>query len=301
MKHGIRCFYWGKGADTPIEYYIDKVAGLGFDIVELESGMIIDKNDQQLTNLKQYAQDKGIGLTIGGGSARRLSLCDPDESIRNAGIVWRSKLIKNMHKAGIRIVCGPMHAYWPVNFDEGPVDKQADWERSVDSLNKLSKVSEENDVLLCVEVLNRFENHILNTAEEGTRFVKDVGSSHVKLLLDTFHMNIEEDSLAAAIRTAGSALGHFHIGESNRRLPGKGHLPWREICEALVDIDYDGAAVMEPFVRVPEAAKQVCRIWRPMFDGGEDKLDQDAAGALQFFRNVYDNAKESYIRLSRQY
>ena len=74
-------------------------------------------------------------------------------------------------------------------------------------------------------MLNRFENHVLNTAEEGVAFVREVGKPNVKVMLDTFHMNIEEDSFGKAIRTAGPLLGHFHTGENNRRVPGKGGCP----------------------------------------------------------------------------
>jgi D-psicose/D-tagatose/L-ribulose 3-epimerase len=69
-------------------------------------------------------------------------------------------------------------------------------------------------------------------------------------MLDTFHMNIEEDSFGAAIRAAGPLLGHFHTGENNRRVPGKGRLPRHEIGTTLREIGYDGAVVMEPFVKM---------------------------------------------------
>ncbi len=80
------------------------------------------------------------------------------------------------------------------------------------------------------------------------RFVKEVGCPNVEVMLDTFHMNIEEQSIAGAIRHAGSLLGHFHTGECNRMVPGQGRMPWREIGEALRDIGYQGYVVMEPFI-----------------------------------------------------
>lgn len=86
---------------------------------------------------------------------------------------------------------------------------------------------------LCLEVPNRFENYILNTAEEGVAYVQEVDKENVKVMLDTFHMNIEDESIAGAIRTAGPLLGHFHTGECNRKVPGQGRIPWREIGKAL--------------------------------------------------------------------
>ena len=113
-------------------------------------------------------------------------------------------------------------------------------------------------------MLNRFENHVLNTAEEGVAFVREVGKPNVKVHLDTFHMNIEEDSFGEAIRTAGPLLGHFHTGENNRRVPGKGRLPWHEIGTALREIGYDGAVVMEPFVKMGGGVGSDIKVWRDL-------------------------------------
>ena len=99
-----------------------------------------------------------------------------------------------------------------------------------------------------VEVVNRFEQYLLNTCEEALDYCGRVGSSHCQILLDTFHMNIEEDSIFDAIVNAGNQLGHLHIGETNRRAPGRGRIPWDEVAGALKKIDYTGSIVMEPFL-----------------------------------------------------
>jgi D-psicose/D-tagatose/L-ribulose 3-epimerase len=104
-------------------------------------------------------------------------------------------------------------------------------------------------------------------------------------MLDTFHMNIEEDSIGGAIRTAGSYLGHLHTGECNRKVPGKGRTPWREIGEALKDINYDGGVVMEPFVRMGGTVGSNIKVWRDISNGAnEEQLDRDAQEALEFSR-----------------
>ena len=118
-------------------------------------------------------------------------------------------------------------------------------------------------------------------------FVEEVGKPNVKVMLDTFHMNIEEDSFGAAIRTAGRHLGHFHIGENNRRVPGKGVIPWKEIAEALRDIGYQGSIVMEPFVRSGGTIGNDIKVWRDLSNGAtEAELDEDARAALTFCRYV---------------
>ena len=145
----------------------------------------------------------------------------------------------------------------------------------------------DHGITLCMEVLNRFEGYLLNTAQEGCRYVDQVGRGNVKLMLDTFHMNIEEDSIGGAIRMAGKRLGHFHTGECNRRVPGAGRMPWYEIGCALRDIGYDGTVVMEPFVRRGGQIGTDIRIWRDLPESESlTTLDAGAAQALAFSRFV---------------
>ena len=114
--------------------------------------------------------------------------------------------------------------------------------------------------------------------------------STVKVMLDTFHMNIEEDSLTDAIRRSGKLLGHFHVGEANRRCPGpNGRFDWHAIGQALHDIGYTGDVVMEPFVRMGGQVSQDVALWRDLSGGAdEEKLDQDAAASLRWLRGVME-------------
>ena len=101
------------------------------------------------------------------------------------------------------------------------------------SMREAVKTAEDRGVYFNVEVVNRFEQYIMNTAKEAVDYVQRVASPHCRILLDTFHLNIEEDNIGQAIVDAGKHLGHFHIGETNRRAPGRGRMPWDEIFTAL--------------------------------------------------------------------
>ena len=135
---------------------------------------------------------------------------------------------------------GIIYGSWPSRLPFGE-DKRVFLDRSVASMREVVKTVEDCNVFFNVEVVNRFEQFLLNTAAEGVAYVKRVGSAHCRVLLDTFHLNIEEDSIRDAIVGTGSRLGHFHIGETNRRPPGRGRMPWTEIFAALRAIDYKGA------------------------------------------------------------
>jgi D-psicose/D-tagatose/L-ribulose 3-epimerase len=146
------------------------------------------------------------------------------------------------------------------------------------------KVAENNDVTFNMEVVNRFEQFIVNTCEEALAYVESVGSPNAKVMLDTFHMNIEEDFMGEAILTAGDKLGHFHIGENNRMPPGYGHIPWTEIGAALRKIDYQGYVVMEPFLMPGGEVGRDIKVFRDLSVGLD--LDEEARKALQFMRGV---------------
>ena len=120
-------------------------------------------------------------------------------------------------------------------------------------------------------------------------FVNEVGSEYVKLLLDTFHMNIEEDSLTEAIRKAGGLLGHIHIGEANRRPPSaQGRIPWKNIGQALKDVGYDQYVVMEPFERMGGQVGKDISIWRDLSHGATEKdLDVTAAQSVEYIRSLW--------------
>ena len=197
-------------------------------------------------------------------------------------------LLARLEKMDIHVIGGGIYSYWPVDYSK-PIDKPGDWARSVAGVAEMAQVSDTCGVDYCLEVLNRFEGYLLNTAEEAVQFVQEVNHPRVKIMLDTFHMNIEEDSIGGAIRKAAQHLGHFHTGECNRRVPGRGRTPWREIGEALRDIHYQGAIVMEPFVRMGGQVGSDIKIWREMNPGADDaQLDLDAKNAVEFQRYMLD-------------
>ncbi len=284
MKHGIYYAYWEQEWAADYLPYIEKAAMLGFDILEIAATPLSSYSERQMSEIRSCAADNGIQLTCGHGPRFDQNLASPDPAIRTNAKAFYTDLLQRLQKMDIRILGGGIYSYWPVDYSK-PIDKAGDWGRSVEGVREVAGVAGDCGVLYCLEVLNRFEGYLINTAAEGARFVSQVGHPSVKVMLDTFHMNIEEDSIGGAIRTAGSALGHFHTGECNRRVPGKGRTPWKEIAEALHDIRYDGAVVMEPFVRMGGRVGSDIKVWRDLSDGAdESQLDADARAALNFSR-----------------
>ena len=289
MKYGIYAPYWTHEWSTENEHYIPKVKALGFDVLEISCVNLIQNytTDDQILSLKQCAEENGITLTAGYGPTKAQNICSADPEVNARAMDFFQNLLPKLQLLGVKILGGGLYSYWPLDptLPKDPVGERA---RAIENLKILAKTAEKCDVTLGMEVLNRYEGYLLNTCEQAKAFIDEVGSTHVKIMLDTFHMNIEEDNMAAAIRYAGKDLCHLHLGEQNRRVPGKGILPWTEIGQALRDINYQGCAVMEPFVMSGGTVGNEICVWRDLVPNAtEEMLDKDAAGAVAFVRHVF--------------
>lgn len=287
MKIGTYFAYWAQEWKVDYFRYIEKARRAGFDVLEVSSG-ILSLSDEELEALKNAAKDAGLILTACLGITQDMDVSSEDEVTRRRGIDYMKKLFVAMDKADIRKVGGIIYAYWPCDYSR-PVDKPAVRQRSIDSVRELADDAARYGIELEIETVNRFEHFLINDAKEAVQYVKDVGRPNVKVMLDCFHMNIEEDNIGDAIRDTGEYLGHFHIGECNRKVPGKGHMPWDEMGQALRDIGYQGYAVMEPFVKMGGGVGSDIKVWRDLSDdANEEQLDADIAESVKFVRGKFD-------------
>ncbi len=288
MKYGIYYAYWEQDWSADYLPYIEKTARLGFDCLEIACTPLPGYTKEQLKEIRRAAKANGIFLTAGHGPSAAQNLADRDEAVVKNAKAFYTDLLKRLEILDIHTIGGGIYSYWPVDYSR-EIDKQGDWERSVKNVREIGKIAQDTGVDYCLEVLNRFEGYLLNTAQEGVEFVKQVDVPAVKVHLDTFHMNIEEDSMGGAIRTAGKHLGHFHTGECNRRVPGQGRMPWHEIGSALRDIGYEGNVVMEPFVKTGGQVGKDIKIWREMNENASTaQMDEEAAGSARFLRFVFE-------------
>lgn len=285
MKYGIYYAYWNDSwnANSFLDY-VDKVSKLDFDILEINASPLAEYSDKQINELDKKAKDNNIILTAGYGPIAEHNIGIKNK--RNKILDWYKKVFSSMQKLDIKIIGGAIYSYWPVDYSK-TINKKEDWKKAVEGTSILASLASKYNINICCEVLNRFENYLLNTSKEAVSFVKEVNLSNVKVMLDIFHMNIEEESFSNAIKEAGKYLGHFHLGEANRRLPGEGRMPWNEILDALISINYKGYAVMEPFVKKGGQVGADIKIWRNLLeDISEDKLDLSAKNSVNFLKTL---------------
>ena len=287
MKYGIYYAYWAKEWGGDFLPYIEKVKKLGFDVLEVACGAFDQDADETFRELRRASEYHGLLLSGGYGPRPEHNLASPDESAVERTLAFYADVFRKMELAGIDRIGGALYSYWPVDFASG-FDKAADTERSVKNMRRLADLAADRGVTLCMESLNRFEGYMINESYEDVDYVKAVDKPNVKAMLDTFHMNIEEDSLTGAIEKTKGFLGHFHVGEANRRCPyAGGRMDWATIGDALRGIGYDGYVVMEPFVRMGGTVGKNVSLWRDLSGGADDaRLDEEAAASVRYLREV---------------
>ncbi len=284
-KIGIYYAYWTHEWDVDFHPFIDKVAAIGFDILEVNAGTVARMTSDERAALKAHADDRNLSLTYCIGLPHAYDVASADASVRAAGVRYLQSMAEAVGELGGGKIGGIIYGAWPSpNLPPGETDKRASLDRSIQSMKLAAQAAEANDVTFNVEIVNRFEQFLLNTSAEALEYLEAVGSPNVKMLLDTFHMNIEEDFVGAAILTAGDKLGHLHIGENNRMPPGYGHIPWTEISAALRKIGYTGDVVMEPFLLPGGQVGSDIKVYRDLSIGLD--IDVEAGKALQFMRGV---------------
>ena len=288
MHYGFWSHNWDEIQYVPL---MEKVARLGFDVCEVASAEFCKYSDETLGELKRRADDLGLTFTYSIGLEKEYDLASDDPAVRDNGVRHVTEILKSMPKVGATILNGVSYAGWQAMPDHGITleEKRRKEELALDSMRRLMPVAEDCGVYYCCEVVNRFEQYLLNTAREGAAFVKQLESPNAKVLLDTFHMNIEEDDLVQAILETGDLLGHFHVGERNRKPPGSTNsLPWKELAGALRQIGYQGAVVMEPFVLMGGSIPYDIKVWRDLSGGAsEAELDRMAGDACAFLKKLF--------------
>jgi sugar phosphate isomerase/epimerase len=215
---------------------LTRIANFGYDGVELA---IRDPKLVHLDALEELVRQNGLRVSaIGTGQAwgeEGLSFTDPDPGVRRAAIERIKSHIPVASRFGAVIIIGLIRGIVKPGIDPGQV---LDW--LIEALRECCDAARPHGLRLALEPINRYETTLINNTTQGLDLIEKVGSDNFGLLLDTFHMNIEEAHIEASISTCGERIYHFHVADSNRWFPGAGHLDFRSILDALFTTGYQG-------------------------------------------------------------
>jgi D-psicose/D-tagatose/L-ribulose 3-epimerase len=281
MQFGASTFIWVSPFSNKTLGLVKKVREMGFDIIEI---CIEDPATIDVSRINEALKENDLKATICGAFGPDRDASSDDRNIRANAVKYLEACIDAARGLGAPFVAGPMYSAVGKTRLLSPDERAKQWSLAVETLKPVADYAGQRGVQLAIEPLNRFETDFINTVEQGLDLVGRVGATNVGLLVDTFHMNIEEKDIPAAIRKAGSKLFHFHSCENDRGTPGAGHVEWKEVVSALREINYQGPVVIEAFTtEITEIARAVS-LWRPLAPS-QDSLAQEG---LRFLQKIFN-------------
>ncbi len=279
MKFGINTFLFTSPFNNSSTKLFSKFKQWGFDSVELA---IEDPSHIDPDYIKQELDRHGLVC----GSV--CACMGPDRDLRGTpeqqatAIKYLTAILDQMVILNCPNLIGPVYSSVGRADAVPPKEYRQQWKTAVRHLKHLAHYAKDRGRQISLEPLNRFETDFVNTCDQGLQMIRDVGSPVLRLHLDTFHMNIEEKDLGAAIRKAGPLLGHFHACGSDRGTPGGDHTDWVGIAAALKAIKYNGDIVIESFTSDVKVIARAAAIWRQI----EPSQDDIAAKGVRFLKRA---------------
>ena len=275
MKYGVNTMVWTTQVDDRHSRLFLRIREWGFDGVEL---FLSPSEPVSIPMVGRILDELGLERTTCSVLPREANLIDADRNVRARGLEFLKQCVERTAELGGRLICGPLYA--GLGVMSGRRRTEDEWKWAVEGLQVAAQQARKVDVTLCVEPLNRFETYFLNTLSDAAQLVCDVGESNVLVHFDTFHANIEERHPADSLREVAKMLGHVHVSENDRGIPGTGHNDWRGILSALKEVRYDGWMTIESFAQPEPELAAAAAIWRDLAPSG----DELARRGLQFIK-----------------
>ena len=267
MQAGFNLLLWTTHLTDDLLDQCAAIKAAGYDGVEVP---VFQGDAAHFADLARKLDDLGLRRTavgiVGDAGANPMSL---DAGARAAGVDHLKWLVECCAALGAEVLCGPFHQPLAQFSGTGPTADEID--ALVVSHKAMAAHAEGTGVALAIEPLNRFECYAMNTLAQASEVVRRVGAANYGCLFDTFHANIEERDMGAAIRQAGAAITHVHYSENDRGAPGTGHVDFDLATVALREIGYDGWIVIEAFGQALPDLAAATKVWRPLFDS-EDQV-----------------------------
>jgi D-psicose/D-tagatose/L-ribulose 3-epimerase len=265
--------------DRAIAGVAPRVKELGFDLIELP---VEEPGAWDPARAAGLLAELGLGATVCCVMPPGRDLAVDDAEVVAATAEYLSGCVDVAARLGSSLVAGPMYAAVGRVWRLSEAERRAVLARVAAGLQPVAELAAERGVKLAIEPLNRYETSLVNTVEQGVDLLDAVDHQACGLLLDTFHMNIEEKDPQAAIRAAGDRIVHVHTSASDRGAPGADHIDWPGTLAAIADAGYAGPLVIESFTAENDVIATAASIWRPL----ARTQDEIAVDGLAFLRQL---------------
>ncbi len=278
MRFGVNTWVWVSPLTTAeLEKLAPQVKTMGFDWIEIPLETIGDLDYKRGAEIIRV---HGLGVSACAAMGPDRDLVSDDDAIRSNGLEYIRQSVEACATLGAANLVGPIYSAVGRTWQATPEQRARDTDLLVKQLTGLAHYANDHGVVLCIEPLNRFETSFINLAAQAIEVIDRVNNPACQIMLDTFHMGIEEKHLGDAIRSAGARIKHIHACENDRGAPGSGHVPWADVAQGLKDIHYEGPVVIESFTSKVKSIARAAAIWRNLASS-QDALAQDGVNFLK--------------------
>ena len=282
IKYGVSTWLWQSPFDTASISLFPKIKEMGYDIVEIpvEDPRLVDGEI-----VKKALADNDLAPTVCGVFGPTKDFTSDDASLHKNCFRYIEQCFELCAILEVDFLAGPMYSAVGKARMVSKEQRKIEWELAVSNLYKVCEMAKGFGQSIALEPLNRFESDLVNTAADVMRLVGDINHDRAKVILDGFHMTIEEENIRDAITSVGNKLIHVQVSENHRGIPGTGLTPWRDFKLGLEDINYKGAMVIESFTpEIKELAGAVC-IWKHL----ANSQDEFALEGLKFLKETFNS------------
>lgn len=282
IKFGVSTWLWTSPFTTESIELFSKIKSMGYDTVEIPVEYP-EKINARVVHTALKAN--GLEAVVCGAFGPTRDLTHDDSSVHETCFRYIVDCFDLCNEWNAKFLAGPMYSAVGKARMVSAEQKKSEWDRAVNNLYKVCNLAGERRLEIALEPLNRFESDLINTAEDVMRLVKDVNHPAAKVLLDGFHMSLEERDLEQAIITVGDKLIHVQVSENYRGTPGTGQTAWSSFRKGLEKINYQGVVSIESFTpEVKELAGAVC-IWKNL----APSQDEFASQGLTFLKKLLND------------
>ncbi len=281
MRFGVSTWLWTSPFTTETIELFPKIKSMGYDAVEIpvEYPELIDGK-----KVKTALQQNELEAIVCGAFGPARDLTSDDTTVHDTCFNYIQECLDLCNVWDAKFLAGPMYSAVGKARMVSPEQRKIEWGRAVTNIHKVCMLAQARGLQIALEPLNRFESDLINTAEDVMRLIKDVNHSAANVLLDGFHMAIEERNLEEAITLVGDKLIHVQVSENYRGTPGTGQTPWDSFKKGLNNINYKGVVSIESFTpEIKELAGAVC-IWKNLAPS-QDGFAQDGINFLKKLLN----------------
>jgi D-psicose/D-tagatose/L-ribulose 3-epimerase len=245
-------------------HIFDFIKEIGFDSVDVN---LRNTDFDFAKSMKKRAEKLGLLLTGGGSLPKGKEIISTDKQKRAEAVEYMKELVRKAYEIGINLYHGLIYATAGVFTGKGPSNEE--FEYAVSGLKEVANYAKKYGISICLEPANRYETYMINTVEDSLKMLAAIDEPNAGLLLDSYHMNIEEKDMHKSIISAKDKIFHFHVNENDRGIPGTGHIPWDDVFGALKEINYDRVVAVESFVDNTIDIASISGIWRKLAPDAE--------------------------------